>query len=88
MKTFKDLEFKKHEWARVSKQAVIYFKNGYGVSVLLGTAFYSNGKNTYELAVLYNGQLTYSTPITDSVLPHITEEEVTNAMIEVQKLKN
>lgn len=96
MKTFKDLEFKPHELSRFAekgaKHARIFFPNGYGVSVLFGGDFYSNGVDTYELAVLRkceNGKgylVDCNTPITEDVLSYITEDEVTEAMIKVQKL--
>lgn len=97
MKIFKDLEFKirNKSWERneediTNKQALMFFPNGYGVSVLLGKRFYSNGINTYELAVLRGNEdlhkLDYTTHVTDDVLGYITEDEVTQAMIEVQRL--
>lgn len=85
MKTFKDLKF---EPRYLSSQATMEFDNGYGVSVLSGNIAYSNGIDTYELAVLKNGDLCYDTPITDDVLAYITEEEVTKAMEEIQKLES
>ena len=58
MKTFKDLKFEKHYYSpfcKEAKQAKMNFENGFGVSVLFGNCFYSNGRNTYEVAVLKNG---------------------------------
>ena len=94
-KTFDDLVFE--PWGSRRKlavppsflgaeQAVLEFPNGYGVSVLFGKAFYSNGIDTYELAVLHNGRIDYTTEVTDNVLAYITKEEVTAAMITLQKL--
>ena len=93
MKTFKDLEFNAHpksanELFKGAKQATYTFENNYGVSVLFGTCFYSNGRDTYELAVLFDGDLCYTTDITSDVLGYITEDEVTSAMIKIQNLKN
>lgn len=95
MKTFKDLDFKKRKpvWDGeiTNQQAVMFFENGYGCSVLLGDSFYSNGIDTYELAVIkgneYRWDLTYETPITRDVLGYLSEDEVTKAMIEVQQLE-
>lgn len=97
IKTFEDLEFQpwasRHEVTPSSfsgllgaEQAIMEFPNGYGVSVLFGEAFYSNGIDTYELAVLHNGHLDYTTEVTNDVLAYITKEEVTAAMITIQKL--
>ena len=60
IKTFKDLKFEMHpilldaksqdtkEMFANSKHAVMEFENGYGVSVIFGEQFYSNGIDTYE----------------------------------------
>ena len=71
---------------RRAKQAVLEFPNGYGVSVLFGSVFYSNGIDTYELGVLKDGHLCYTTSITDDVLGYITKDEVTEVMIKLQQL--
>ena len=93
MKTFKDLDFKKHSIAESgieryqdAKQATEKFENNYGVSVIFGNCFYSNGKDTYELAILYDGDITYNTGMTNDVLGHLSEEEVSEIMIKVQLL--
>jgi len=94
MKTFKDLVFEPHSISELknsgyvnAKHAVIRFDNDYGVSVVFGKPFYSNGKDTYELAVLFNGKITYDTYITDDVMGHLSEEEVTEVMLKVANLK-
>lgn len=85
MKTFKDLEFKPHSLGS-GRHAVLEFDNNYGVSVLLGELFYSNGIDTYELGILKNGYLCYDTSITDDVLGYLTKDEVTKIMERIQKL--
>ena len=87
MKTFDDLVFVLYVADEREKQAVMNFKNGYGVSVLIGDRFCSNGIDTYELAVLFDGKITYNTPITDYVLCGLTKSEVTEAMKKVQELQ-
>lgn len=94
MKTFRALRFKPHPLAvecperadYFGTRAVMTFKNGYGVSVLCGQAFYSNGVDTYEVAILHNGKLCYDTDITDDVLGRRGIAEVTEIMQEVQSL--
>ncbi len=93
MKTFKDLEFGKHpiagsnnEYFKSAKHAVMNFDNGYGISVVLGKFAYSNGIDTYEAAVLFKGELTYNTHITNDVKGHLSEIEVTEMMEQIQKL--
>lgn len=89
MKTFKDLEFKEHQLAKFykgAKQAIMEFENGFGVSVIFGSCFYSNGIDTYEVAVLKNGSLCYDTIITSDVLGGLTEFEVSEVIQKVQNL--
>lgn len=99
-KTFDDLDFR--PWGEVmgkqcppsfagGKQAVLRFDNGYGVSVLLGEMFYSNGVDTYELAVLKGEDNVYPEEVCGfdgwfDVLAHKTKDEVTEAMRKVQDL--
>jgi len=93
-KTFEDLEFQerpiRYDYEHPKQQAVMFFKNGYGVSVLLGEDFYSNGINTYEVAVIKGNAdewyLCYDTPITDDVLGYQTKEQVTEIVRKVQEL--
>ena len=89
MKTFYHLHFKSRRDFFGGQRAVMFFKNGYGVSVIAGDHAYSDD-NTYELAVLKgnakNSELTYDTPITSDVLGWQSPEDITNAMAQVQAL--
>lgn len=85
MKTFNDLEFEKRQTG-FGERAFINFDNGYGVSVVFGEDCYSNGIDTYELAVMKDDKICYDTPITDGVLGYLTKNEVTEAMIKIQEL--
>lgn len=99
-KTFDDLQFRpwpsKRELSHLppeykkAKQAILMFDNGYGVSVIIGKVFYSNGVDTYELAVLHGDKLVYPVEVCpdNDVLGRITREEVTEAMKKVQDLKS
>jgi hypothetical protein len=86
MKTFNDLEFKPH----ITMNGImsrIMFENGYGASVVKGEYTYGGKDGLYELAVLdKDGKLCYDTPITDDVIGYLTQQEVTDLMIEIQKL--
>ena len=93
MKTFENLEFKKHSIAysgierhKNAKQAIQNFDNNYGVSVIIGSCFYSNGIDTYEVAVLFNGAITYNTDITNNVIGHLSKDGVSDIMLKVQNL--
>jgi len=85
MKTFADLEFKAHPVGR-GLQAKMDFDNGYGVSVLFGTDWYSNGTDTYELAVFKDGHINYEHTQGD-VMGYKSSDEVTSWMRQVQELK-
>jgi hypothetical protein len=69
-----------------AKGAILNFSNGHGVSVLFGSGFYSNGIDTYELAVLKDGRLCYDTEITNDVMGWLSKEEVSEVMEKVQNL--
>jgi hypothetical protein len=87
MKTFNDLEFKPH----ITMNGImsrITFENGYGASVVKGEYTYGGKDGLYELAVLdSNGDLTYSTPVTSDVEGHLSEDDVTKLMEQIQNLK-
>lgn len=68
------------------KQAMLNFDNGYGVSVLFGKSFYSNGVDKFELAVLKDGKLCFDTHITNEVVGYINSDKVTELMKLIQKL--
>lgn len=84
--TFDDLKFEKMEGGVKSKKM---FPNGYGASVVSHQYSYGGNMGLYELAVLdKNGDLTYTTPITDDVIGYLKPEKVTEILIEIQDLKN
>ncbi len=93
-KTFQDLVFERHRIATDSlpdykdaKQAILDFDNGYGISVIIGRCFYSNGIDTYEVAVMKGDSICYSTPITDDVMGRLTAEQVTEIMKQIQDIQ-
>lgn len=94
---FEDLLFRPHPGGGVGIQGMAFFPNGYGVSVVrFKTMFGSFGSYTdneleWEIAILKgtkeNWEICYSTPITDDVIGHLTQDEVTDKMFEIQNLK-
>lgn len=87
MKTFKDLEFKPHTTGMGGVMSRISFDNGYGASVVCTPYTYGGDRGLYELAVLDNeGNLTYSTPVTDDVIGYLRPEDVTDVMEKIQQL--
>ena len=85
-KTFDDIEFEKHEQLD-GVVGRIMFDNGYGASVVRHMMSYGGKLGLYELAILdKKGDLTYDTPITSDVVGHLTPDEVTNYLIQIQEL--
>jgi hypothetical protein len=86
-KTFKDLEFVPTEEFLNGVKSKYNFDNGYGVSVVRHKYSYGNGLNLFELAIIdKSGEIMYSTPITNDVLGYLSEDDVSNTMIKVQRL--
>ncbi|WP_422049751.1 hypothetical protein [Shimia sp.] len=81
--TFFDLVFKRKS-GRGGFQARHDYTNGYGVSVI--DDGYGSDAGLYEVAVMFQGDLCYDTPITDDVLGHLTSDDVTDIMERVSKL--
>lgn len=77
MKTFKDLEFKPHPNGMGGIQAVMEFNNGHKISVVGGReGLYGDGVKTFEIWRSCDSD----------VKGHLTPEEVTEEMIELQNL--
>jgi len=86
MATFADLEFRQQRGG-LAVQARIKFANGYGASIVKGLYTYGGPEGLYELAVLdADGKLTYDTPITDDVLGHLSPDDVTKALQDIEAL--
>lgn len=87
MKTFEDLEFSLPLCPiGINTQAVMEFPNGWGLLVINGEYAHCD-ENTFEVAVLWQGELDYSTEITDDVLRYQTPGEITEIMKKLQEMK-
>jgi hypothetical protein len=86
MKTFNDLDFKPHSNGMGGVQARIKFENGYGASVIKSSFSYGGNQGLYELAVLFEDDITYNTPITDDVLGYLSEDDVSKYLKQIQEL--
>lgn len=71
------------------------FENGYGASVVQNVISYGYEQGLWELAVLrYSGPgeidsyLDYSTPITDDVIGHLTEDGIAVLIEKIRNLEN
>lgn len=96
MKSFKDIEFNPRTFGE-GLHGLIFFENGYGVSVTrfkVGHSYgsYTNNDNEWEVAIIYGDEkdweIYYNTHITDDVIGHLSEGEVNWVMIQVQELEN
>jgi hypothetical protein len=83
MKSFKDLVFEPKMGGVVSR---IEFTNGYGASVVKHPFSYGGNMGLYELAVLKNDKLCYTTSITDDVLGYLSPSQVDEVLIKIQQL--
>lgn len=90
--TFNDLKFEPHPSAPQFRiQALAFFPNGYGVSIVQGPYSYGGPEGLYEMAVVTGTsredfELTYDTPITDDVLGHLSTDDVTDLLQRVEAL--
>ncbi len=89
MAAFKDLEFKPHQ-LHSGVQAIIFFDNNYGASVIKAPWSYGGDKGLYELAVLQKHpdgyKITYDTPITNDVIGYCTETDITRLLNQIEIL--
>lgn len=88
---FTDLEFQPHPYYKEDGiHAIHVFPNGYGVSVVRFPGSYGFQDDLYEVAIIKGTKdkydLVYDTPITDDVLGHRDEQDITNILEEVQAL--
>ena len=68
-------------------QEKVFFENGRGVSIIRNQWSYGGSRGLFELAVLgKNGDVDFSTPVTEDVLGHLTVEGVLDAMKAVADL--
>ena len=83
---FEELNFQPHPMG-IGEQCIVQFPNGYGASIVKGEYTYGGKQGLYEIAIFgKDGQITYSTPITDDVLGYLSEEDVTNTLIKIKEL--
>ena len=63
------------------------FDNGVGASVVKHSGSYGSEKGLYEIAVLdSDGDLCYSTPITDDVIGYANEDKVLDTLHRIKSL--
>lgn len=60
----------------------------YGASVIKCVGSYGMENDDWELAVTYNGDLYYDSPITDDVIGYLPEEELVDILVKIRNLNN
>ena len=87
MKNFKDLIFENYFILYPkAKKAREFFNNDFGISVLLGDIFNSNGIDNYEICVLYFGNPYYQIQIPNNG-SGVSAEQISEFIIKLQKMK-
>ena len=88
MKTFKDLEFEIISDGFLSgKKTRIHFDNNFGASIVSHNHSYGGTSGLYEMAVLFDDEIHYDNPVAQGdVRGYLTEEEVTDLLIQIQQL--
>ena len=83
--TFNDLTFLPSTYAD-GVHAMVTFNNGYGASIVKTDRSYGGKDGLYELAVLFDGLISYDTPITNNVIGSLTEDRVTELLQKIEAL--
>ena len=80
--------FKSYEYrgGRDGEQWKFEFDNKYGASVVKCDYSYGGKEGLFELSVLYDDDLCYSTPITDDVIGYLTDDEVSALLDRIEQL--
>ena len=69
-------------------QHIHWFSNGHGASVVQNCYSYGHEYGLYELAVLKDGGLCYSTPITCDVIGYLPADKVAEHLSRIEKLQD
>lgn len=62
------------------------FPNGYTASVIRRIGSYGFEMGLWEIAIMYDDEIVYDTPITNDVLGWLSEEEVEKQLQEIKNL--
>ena len=76
--------FTKEAYSGIQKE--YQFDNGYGASVICHKGSYGGAHGLWEVAVTWGSDLCYDTEITDSVLGHLSTDEVNKTLKRIKDL--
>lgn len=79
------LDFQPHSSGLGGLHAIVDFENGYSASVLFGGPFYTDD-DTYEIAILKNGDVCYTTPLTSDVFGYLSEDAANKTLAAIKAL--
>lgn len=80
-------EFTKPQHGMDGCRYVFLFTNGYGASVIRHSFSYGADQGLWEVAVIdHDGNLVYSTPVTDDVIGYLDELAVANTLDKICRL--
>jgi hypothetical protein len=83
--TFNDLTFLPSTYGD-GIHSIVTFDNGYGASIIKTDRSYGGKDGLYELAVLFDGLISYDTPITNDVIGFLTEDGVIELLQKIEAL--
>lgn len=90
LETFEELQFDTHPSGMGGVQALIFFNNGYGASIVQTPFSYGSHEGKYEVAVMKgcpgDFKICYDTPITGDVLGYLDTLDVTKTLQEIKAL--
>lgn len=87
---FSDIEFKTRFICHSGQpfiQAKLSFDNGWGASIIQSEYSYGGKKGLFELAVLRNGELCYTSPLGDDVIGFLTKKQVMENIKKIKEFK-
>lgn len=65
---------------------VVTFSNGYAGSVVSSQYSYGGKEGLFEVAVMYNGEIVYDTPVTDDVVGFLDFQGVADTLKKIENL--
>ncbi len=70
----------------VGYSKVITFDNGYAASIVSSELSYGGKDGLFEIAVLYDGEIVYDTPVTEDVIGFCDFAEVVQVIEKIKQL--
>ena len=83
--TVDSLNFQPHPVGLGGQRAIVDFENGYSASVLFDGPFYTTD-GTYEIAIMKNGEVCYTTPLTSDVFGYLSTDEANKTLADIAAL--